>query len=131
MKCQCGYPDTPCDKQKHDYLHDCVAANERGGLKPQNIVQAAEADMKRERRNQERAKLAKNNISLDGIGFEVYAFHRKHVRRALTAHDLMVLALMDPVDGLRSAKDNTRLIYGDAGLLLQALRVCDAGNPRA
>lgn len=25
--CKCGYPVTPCDKNKHDYGHDCVEAN--------------------------------------------------------------------------------------------------------
>lgn len=82
-------------------------------LKPQNIVQAAEADLRRATRNAEQAKYRDHS-------YEEYAFHRKHVRRARSAHDLMVLALMDPA--VKTIKSNTLMIYGNAGLLLSAIR---------
>lgn len=83
-------------------------------LKPQNIVQAAEADLGRSRHNAEEAKF--NNPT-----YEPYAFHRIHARRAVSAHELILLALMDPM--VKTAKPNTKLIYGDAQLLLAALRI--------
>lgn len=86
-------------------------------LKPQNIVQAAEADMKRARRNAEQAAQSKQFA----VMYEVYAFHRDHVRKAKSAHDLMLLALMNPV--VKTKKPNTAMIYGNAGLLVQALRL--------
>lgn len=88
-------------------------------LKPQNIVQAAEADMKRGARNAKQAAEAKEFSPC----YEEYAFHRKHVRKAHSAHDLMVLALMDPAAGEKTEKPNTKLIYGNAGLLLAAIRM--------
>lgn len=116
VKCQCGYPATPCNKNRHDYLHDCVAANGRpGGLKPQNIVQAAEADFIRVRRNAEEAKHKDHS-------YEPYAFHRKHVRQADTVRGLLLLALMDPAVAINTSKDNTRMIYQNAPLLVDALR---------
>lgn len=91
-------------------------------LKPQNIVQAAEADLKREARNIRRASLLAVGQT-DGTGYEEYAFHRKHVRKAVMPSSLIVMALMDPTPGLESHKDNTRLIYGDAQLLIAAIRI--------
>lgn len=84
-------------------------------LKPQNIVQAAEADLKRAARNVERA-------FAEQAGYEPYAFHRKHVRRAGTANELLLLALMDPTIAEKTVKPNTRMIYRDARLLLDAIK---------
>lgn len=84
-------------------------------LKPQNIAQAAEADFARARRNAEQAKYRDHS-------YEPYAFHRRHVRRAKSPHDLLLMALMDPMVAEKSAKANTRMIYNNSGLLLQALR---------
>lgn len=89
-------------------------------LKPQNLVQAAEADMKRALRNAEHAFNAKE---FSGIGYEEHAFHRDHVRRADTASELLLLALMNPT--VKTAKPNTRLIYGNAQLLIEAIRAAD------
>jgi hypothetical protein len=83
-------------------------------LKPQNLIQAAQADLKR---------LARNKDRYDGDPVERFAFHRNHVRRAKSAGHLIVMALMDPAIARDSAKFNTRLIYGDAGLLAQAARM--------
>lgn len=83
-------------------------------LKPINIVQAAEADLKRARHNMIEAEYQEPK-------YEPYAFHRKHARRADSAHELILLALMDPC--IKTEKANTKLIYGNAGLLLQALRL--------
>jgi hypothetical protein len=87
------------------------------GLRPQNIVQAAEADMKRGIRNAQQAAESKQFAPC----YEEYAFHRKHVRKAKSAHDLMVLALMDPA--VKTKKANTAMIYGNATLLLAAIRM--------
>jgi hypothetical protein len=84
------------------------------GLKPQNIVQAAEADLVRKRRNMGEAEM-------DAPCYEHYAFHRKHVRRAVDAKTLIMLALMDPV--VKTIKPNTLLIYGNARLLVEAIRL--------
>lgn len=86
-------------------------------LKPQNIVQAAEADMKRAARNARQAAMSKQF----SVTYEEYAFHRDHVRRAETSHDLMLLALMNPV--VKTKKANTALIYGNGALLVAALRI--------
>lgn len=122
-KCKCGYPETPCDKNRNDYLHDCVSANEQynGGLRPQNIVQAAEADLARQRRNAEQAKYRDH-------AYEEYAFYRKHVRRATSPHGLLVLALMDPAAAEKTAKHNTQMIYGNARLLVDAIRMTKSTN---
>jgi hypothetical protein len=99
-------------------------------LKPQNIVQAAEADLKRKHRNAVRAGFEegyKHACPYEG-GYEQYAFHRKHVRRASTAHQLLVLALADPTAAEKTAKANTRMIYRNAGLLLDAISITRAAN---
>ena len=84
-------------------------------LKPQNIVQAASADFARRSRNSVQAEYSDPS-------YEHYAFHRGHVRRARDVKQLLVLALMDPLPGLASAKGNTKMIYGDTMLLLAAVR---------
>lgn len=86
------------------------------GLKPQNIIQAAEADLARARRNAEEAKTKTPS-------YEQYAFHRSHVRKSETSQDLMRLALMNPSAAEKTVKANTRLIYGNAALLLAAIRL--------
>lgn len=83
-------------------------------LKPINIVQAAEADLKRARHNASEAEY-------ENPQYEHYAFHRRHARRADSAHELILLALMDPC--IKTVKPNTKLIYGNAGLLVEALRL--------
>lgn len=83
-------------------------------LKPINIVQAAEADIERAIRNAREAEFRDPQ-------YEEYAFHRKHARKAETAHELILLALMDPM--VKTAKPNTKLIYGNAALLVAALRL--------
>lgn len=84
-------------------------------LKPNNIVQAAEADIKRAAHNVYEA------ANYSDPTYEPYAFHRKHARKAETAHGLILLALMDPM--VKTVKPNTKLIYGNAALLLEALRM--------
>lgn len=84
-------------------------------LKPQNIVHAAEDDLKRKARNKERVLEGDHN-------YEQYAFHRLHVRKSNAAHDLIKWAIAEPSIGNASAKRNTRLIYGDTELLTEAMR---------
>jgi len=85
-------------------------------LKPQNIIQAAAADLRRKQRNAEQAKHRDHS-------YEPYAFHRTHVRRAISAHELVLLALMDGPVADKTAKENTRMIYGNARLLVDAMRI--------
>lgn len=88
-------------------------------LKPQNIVQAAQADMKRAMRNAKQAASSKQYKPT----YEQYAFHRDHVRRSFNRPaDLMLLALMDPTIIKKTTKASTRLIYGDARLLVAAIK---------
>ena len=84
-------------------------------LKPQNIIQAAEADLQRRQRNNAEAKT-------DRPQYEQYAFHREHVRRSATVLDLIRLALMNPTIADNTIKKNTRMIYGNAALLIEAIR---------
>jgi len=86
-------------------------------LLPQNVLQAAEADLMRRIRNKATAQRRT---------FEPYAFQRDHVRRAKTIRQLLVTALMQPQLGLRSKKRNTKLLYGDGALLVRALRLLQA-----
>lgn len=101
-------------------------------LKPQNIVQAAEADLARRRRNIERAKEPAPWMQRAEGSMEPYAFHRNHVRKATTALGLIELALAHPEVAIGgetlssgscnppSAKPNTLMIYGDRELLTAA-----------
>lgn len=97
-------------------------------LKPGSVVQAAETDLLRCMRNSERAR---EPSSWDG-GFEPYAFHRRHVNRAMkpghssTAAELLTLALADTMRGADgvgrdSVKPNTRMLYRDPDLLRAAI----------
>ena len=86
-------------------------------LKPINIVQAAEADLKRIKKNAVEAEYQDPH-------YEHYAFHRKHVHGAKSARELMIFALMEPhVVKPTTNKGNMRLIYGDAALLLAAIKL--------
>lgn len=85
------------------------------GLKPQNIIQAAEADLARHRRNAQEAQTSNPS-------YEQYAFHRNHVRKSETPQDLIRLALMNPSAAEKTVKANTKLIYGNAALLIAAIR---------
>jgi|SRR5215831_5651069 len=52
-----------------------------------------------------------------------YCFHRRHVRKAKSAYDLIKLALAEPGIGQGSGKSNTRLVYSDIDQLWLALAV--------
>lgn len=85
-------------------------------LKPQNLIQAAEEDLRREQRNAKEAEYA-------DAKYELYAFHRKHVHAARDARELMVLALMNPHVIGNTTKDKMKLIYGDTRLLIDAIKI--------
>lgn len=91
-------------------------------LRPRNIIQAAKADIARRQRNMHRhqGKLSSQ--------MELYAFYAPHVRKARDAGHLMLLAIAHPTPGLESSKSNTRLIYGDSALLVDAVEVWKAEN---
>lgn len=110
-------------------------------LKPQNLIQAAEADLERRLHNQH------------FVPYEAYAFHMKHLpklecrpedqlRKMCSEDDIeimvrgmLLLALMDysvrdDREGrehrwgkVRSAKKTTKAIYEDAATIIEALRI--------
>lgn len=90
-------------------------------LKPQNILQAAEADLKRINRN-------KTEAQYEDPHYEHYAFHRRHVHMAKSARELMIFALMEPYVLGNTNKANMRLIYGNAQLLIEAIRYADTAS---
>lgn len=83
-------------------------------LKPQNVLQAADADMRRKELNTDPSRY---------WPIEPYAFHRRHVRKAQTAVELVELAVANPKLGEKSAKRDTKLLYGDVDLLKQAAEI--------
>jgi hypothetical protein len=90
-------------------------------LKSRNLIQAAEADLKRRERNKRRHQ--GDWLGPKGDTFEHYAFHAPHVRRAKSVNDLLRLALQHGGPALSSKKKNTRLIYGDEDLLAAAFTI--------
>jgi hypothetical protein len=82
-------------------------------LKPSSVLQTAVADLARRGRNAERGE------AMEG-GYEQYAFHRRHVRRARDPGDLLRRAAEEPGLGQASAKYTTRLLYSDPTLLRAA-----------
>ncbi len=101
-------------KHNREMLHE--HGTELMMLKPSSLLSTARADLMRSLRNSEEAQS-------QNPAYQHYAFHRKHVRQATDDVDLLTRALMDPVPGLESGKYNTRLIYGNAGLLLAAIKL--------
>lgn len=89
-------------------------------LKPSMVLQAAIEDVRRHARNREAA-------SLNDHSFEQFAFHRRHVRKAVDALDLLVRAYVEPGVGLSSAKYNTRLLYSNERLLRDAIDLARRG----
>lgn len=80
-------------------------------LKPNNIVQAALADLKlRERKKENKADAE-----------EEYSFARKHVQRATSAAHLVALAYFDPRAASTTTKRATFYVYEDSAVLKQAL----------
>lgn len=96
-------------------------------LKPQNLVQAAQADLQRRERNGGFDPKARRR---NKVPFEHYAFHRKHVRRAMSVEDVLRLAVADPLIGQVSGKKNTVLIYSNVPLLQAALQLAKAGDAK-
>jgi hypothetical protein len=91
-------------------------------LKPQNIIQAADMDLRRVNRN-------KSEAEYQDPHYEHYAFHRKHVHAARDVRELMILALMNPHVVGNTNKAHMRLIYGDAQLLIEAIRLLQPLEP--
>jgi hypothetical protein len=86
-------------------------------LKASSILAAADEDLRRHVRNLERS-----------IGeYEHYAFHRKHVAKAMNDNIipngkmLIKIALDDLQTGCESGKHWTRVIYSDPELLKEAM----------
>jgi len=89
-------------------------------LTPGSVLGAARADMKRKIAN---AEIGKQPFGYSGYGYEHYAFHRRHVRRAVDAADLLARASNEPEAGLTSKKYNTRLLYSDVQLIRAAIEL--------
>jgi predicted metallo-beta-lactamase superfamily hydrolase len=81
-------------------------------LKPSSLWAAAEADLERK----------KHNAEADIATVKHYAFHRDHVKKAVTPNDIIRAALKEPGKGLYSSKYATRIIYSDPEILRAALR---------
>lgn len=89
-------------------------------LKPVNIVQAAQKDLRLRERKKE------NEADPD----EMYSFARKHVARALGVGHLIALAYFDPAAAEGTDKRSTYIVYKDRDLLRTALReILDKGEP--
>lgn len=86
-------------------------------LKPANIVQAAEADL--------RLRERKRNREADPEA--VYSFHRRHVNRARDIAHLIALAYFEPKP--KTDKRSTLIVYGNTDLLRETL-VCLLGGTR-
>lgn len=85
-------------------------------LRPRNIIQAAEADLKRRERN-----VARYGGRLSSP-HELYAFYAPHVRRAENAKHLLTLA-RNKGSAIKTEKKNTLLIYGNRELLNEAINL--------
>jgi hypothetical protein len=80
-------------------------------LKPANIIQAANADLKlREKKREEQADPT-----------EPYAFARRHVKRAHSVGHLIAMAYFEPLVAANTDKRSTLLVYSDPDLLRLAL----------
>jgi hypothetical protein len=88
-------------------------------LPPGAIIGAARADLALKRRKVERQEAPG----------APYAFHRRHVAKAVTAAELLELAYEDRDRGLGSGKLNTRVIYGDPAALAAAIVVAQPPQP--
>jgi len=80
-------------------------------LKPNNILQAAEADLRLRERKKERT------AEPDAM----YSFARKHVQRANSAGHLIALAYFDPAAATSTDKKSTYIVYNDRDVLREAL----------
>lgn len=101
--------------RERDMLHH---GTQLCSLKPQNLVQAAEADL----------RLRTRKLCGEAKPTEPYAFWRAHVRRARDVEHLIRLAATDRGHGLGSAKLHTRLIYEGEQLLRAALGLFGGGG---
>ena len=88
-------------------------------LKPANIVQAAQSDLKlREKKRDEKAEPG-----------EPYAFARRHVKRAHSVGHLIALAYFEPIVAATTDKRSTMIVYQDAEVLrLALLSLLDGGE---
>jgi hypothetical protein len=81
-------------------------------LKPQNLIQAAETDLKRKAHN-------KNER---GSGYyQQYAFYRLHVRRGKSVADILRLAAQGLPPSATVRKRETLIIYAHPLLIWEAL----------
>jgi hypothetical protein len=88
-------------------------------LKPSMIWRCAMDDLDRRKHNE----LILTEAGTDRAGeFKHYAFHRRHVKKAGTANDIIRAAIAEPGIGLASGKRDTRLLYSDVELLKAALQ---------
>ena len=86
-------------------------------LKPVNIVQAAERDLRlRERKRENKADAE-----------EQYCFDRRHVNRARDIAHLIALAFFEP-HNTNTNKRSTRIVYFDRDLLRETLATLLAGQ---
>jgi hypothetical protein len=87
-------------------------------LKPRNLIQAAEADLRRRAHNK---RVYAENLD---AAIETYAFYAPHVRAARDAKHLIEIAIARNSNAALTKKKNTRLIYDNVALLREALDAC-------
>jgi len=90
------------------------------GLRPRNLVQAAQADIQRRKRNQEIAEKQWQ------IPYEQYAFLKEHVKNGDGTFGILAMALehsrkVIANPELRPKKRLARIIYTDPELIADAL----------
>jgi hypothetical protein len=87
-------------------------------LKPQNLIQAAEADLKRQKINTSRYRPDQ---------YHYYAFHRQHVRSSKTVADILRRAAKSMGrKPLKTTKRGTAIIYANPELIWEALGMVEA-----
>jgi len=103
-------------------------AKEYDGLKPQNLVQAAQADIARRRTNAELAVKRKEHPSVLFPPYERYVFLKEDVRAGDGVFGILALAL-ERAKKLQLQEVNppkkrlSKIIYGDPSLIRDALKL--------
>ena len=103
-------------------------AKEYDGLKPQNLVQAAQADIARRKINAELAAKRKEHPSVLFPPYEPYALMKEHVRAGDGVFGVLALALERAERIKRQEVDPpkkrlSKIIYGDPSLIRDALNL--------
>lgn len=110
-------------------LNDAILLHDHGTraieLRPINVVQAAEADIRNYALNAEN-RVEREKKKTEGNPTDVvdeqrpYAFHPHHIKGRQTAREVIEAAFKDRARGAASMIPNRRRIYSDEALLREA-----------